>query len=340
MSHSPALAQNVPYNEAAYQEGVGDHTPVATPPHSLRAHEADPFPAFAELDQPPEVGAKKGGCHVIGVPAKRRVGPTRIRRFLARRPATPQTWQVRVAYPALAPQSLPEYRFVELGMAPGAGEATHVYEVVGPRFPEEPQELLEGSRRVPGGEDEAAGTLRVGPTQHCAYSASFLRCNTRRRELVAGAAHGLDVARVLGVWLYLLTDVLDVHVGRPRLAEELPVPEVAHDLLAAVDPPGVGGQNREHVELFGRQLHRCAFRENLPAKEVHPQTRELQGVLLLGRGLRIEAPPPEVRPHAAHQLARSEGLGHVVVRADLESHHDARLVVAGGQHDDRRVGRG
>src|SRR5215208_57739 len=60
-------------------------------------------------------------------------------------------------------------------------------------------------------------------------------------ELVARAAHGLDVEGILGIGLYLLADVLDVDVGRPRLAEELPVPEVAHDLLAAVDSPWAGG---------------------------------------------------------------------------------------------------
>ena len=55
-------------------------------------------------------------------------------------------------------------------------------------------------------------------------------------EAVAGAAHGLDVAGFVGVRLDLLADVLDVDVGRAQLAVEVPVPEVAHDLLAGVDP--------------------------------------------------------------------------------------------------------
>src|SRR5215218_8186918 len=138
----------------------------------------------------------------------------------------------------------------------------------------------ENTRRV---QEQLSGRPRA---RGWLYAGFLLRCGARRRELVAGAADRLDVAGVFGVRFYLLADVLDVHVGRTRLTKELPVPEVAHDLLAAVNPPRVGGQEREHVELFGRQLDRFAFREDLPAEEVHPQARKLQGVMLLGR-LRI-----------------------------------------------------
>jgi hypothetical protein len=73
-------------------------------------------------------------------------------------------------------QSLPEHGFVEPGVAPGGGKATHVYEVVGARFPEEFQELLEGLRRVPDGE-EAAGTSRIGPGGAFPYNAAPVATN-------------------------------------------------------------------------------------------------------------------------------------------------------------------
>ena len=86
------------------------------------------------------------------------------------------------------------------------------------------------------------------------------------RESIARTAHGLDVAGVLRIRLYLGAYVLDVDVGCPRLAEEVPVPEVAHDLLSAVDPTGVGGQERQDLELLGGEFDLVSAGENLSAK--------------------------------------------------------------------------
>src|SRR4051794_14934030 len=96
VQHPAVLAEDVLYGEAPYQEGIGDHPPVTTPPHRLRAHKADPYAAFAELDQSPEVGAELVGRHVVGVGAEGRVGPTRVRRVRSWRPASPQTRKARV----------------------------------------------------------------------------------------------------------------------------------------------------------------------------------------------------------------------------------------------------
>ncbi len=176
MQHPAVLAEDVLYGEAPYQEGIGDHPPVTTPPHRLRAHKADSFAAFAELDQSPEVGAELVGLHVVGVGAEGRVGPTRVRRVRSWRSASPQTRKVRVP-DALTRQSLPEHGFVELGVAPGGGKATHVYEVLNARFPEKLEQLLEGSRRVSDGEDEAAGILRIGPIRPLLYDVAPVVAN-------------------------------------------------------------------------------------------------------------------------------------------------------------------
>jgi hypothetical protein len=41
--------------------------------------------------------------------------------------------------------------------------------------------------------------------------------------------------------------------------------------------------------------------------------------------------------HARHQFARLEGLGHVVVGAQLQAHHAVHHLAAGGEHDDGNV---
>jgi hypothetical protein len=174
----PVIAEDVSHREALYQEGIGDHPPVATPPYRLRAHQAYPLPAFsAKSDQPREVVTEFPALHVVGVPAERGVGPTRVRRVGARSPASAQTRQVRVAYPPLTRQSLAEYRFVELGVTTGGGEAAHVHEIAGSRLPEELEEVLEGPRRVPDGEYEAATIFGLVPTRAFSYDAAPVLAN-------------------------------------------------------------------------------------------------------------------------------------------------------------------
>jgi deazaflavin-dependent oxidoreductase (nitroreductase family) len=87
----------------------------------------------------------------------------------------------------------------------------------------------------------AAGHERGFAASVYSYSGVVRAVGSQLRKLVACPAHGLDVTGVLGVWLYLVTDVLDVDIGCPRLAEEVAAPEMGHDLLAGVDPPRLGG---------------------------------------------------------------------------------------------------
>ena len=44
------------------------------------------------------------------------------------------------------------------------------------------------------------------------------------------------------------------------------------------------------------------------------------------------------RAHAREQLARAEGLGEVIVGAQLQAHYAVRLLGAAGQHQDRDAG--
>jgi hypothetical protein len=56
-----------------------------------------------------------------------------------------------------------------------------------------------------------------------------------------------------------------------------------------------------------------------------------------GRHRRRAFLPPQHRLQARHQLARLEGLGQVVIGAQLQSDHAVHHFAAGSEHDDRQV---
>src|SRR5215216_7753027 len=155
-------------------------------------------------------------------------------------------------------------------------------------------------------------------------------------ELVAHPAYGQDVAGVLGIRLYLLPYVADLHIRRAGVPRELGAPHGLHDLSPAVYPPGVGGEVPEDVELRGREVHGGALSDHLATRQVDRQPRKLQALRLSG-GPGVDAPAPQGRADAAHQLPVGEGLGDVVVGSDFKAYYDAHLVVTGGQHDHRDV---
>src|SRR5215213_1952663 len=134
------------------------------------------------------------------------------------------------------------------------------------------------------------------------------------------------------VGFYLSSDVSDVHVRRANLTVEFSVPELFHDLLAAIDPAGMGGEQLENLEFCGGQLDALVSHPNLPTQEIDHETGERK---LLIRS--VDAPTPEVGPHAAHYLQRTNWLSDVVVGPHLEAKHDASFAVAGGQHDYRNI---
>ena len=87
-------------------------------------------------------------------------------------------------------------------------------------------------------------------------------------KLVSHTAHGLDVARVLGIGLNLLADALDVYVRRAGFAVEIPVPELLNDLLAAVDPSGVRREKAEDFELRGGEIDLFSVNPDLTARKI------------------------------------------------------------------------
>ena len=62
-----------------------------------------------------------------------------------------------------------------------------------------------------------------------------------------------------------------------------------------------------------------------------------------GRRRRCGARPAKHGPHSGHELARVEGLGEIVVGAELEPDHFVHVFALGRQHDDgqaRQIGSG
>ena len=110
------------------------------------------------------------------------------------------------------------------------------------------------------------------------------------------------------------------HVAAAGLGEQ----RVARD-----DAPGAAHQRDQDVELEPGELDRLALHGDLPRADVDLHVAHRQ---LLAHRLRARAAQHRAQP--GQQLARAEGLGHVVVGAELEADHAVGLVALGGEHED------
>src|SRR2546423_6694117 len=151
----------------------------------------------------------------------------------------------------------------------------------------------------------------------------------RGADLVADSPHGHD-RRGLAELAAQLPHV-DVHgagVARKGVA-----PDALEQLVARQDEAAVVEQLPEEVELLRGELHLLGPHLDLPAAGVDhevavPEDGALR-FLPLGRG------SAEDRLHARDELARIEGLRHVVVRADLEADDLVDVLVTRSEHQDR-----
>ena len=93
-------------------------------------------------------------------------------------------------------------------------------------------------------------------------------------ELVTHPAHGQDVAGILRVGLYLPSDISNVHIRCADLTIELSVPKLFHDLLAAIDPSGMGRERPENLEFCSGQVYTLVAHPNLPTQKIYHETGE------------------------------------------------------------------
>src|SRR5919204_522822 len=76
----------------------------------------------------------------------------------------------------------------------------------------------------------------------------------RFAEAVADAADCLDPPRTIRLIAEPLAQRLHVRVHRSRVTRVVEAPDRSEQLLAREDPPGIGGEVREEVELAGLEL--------------------------------------------------------------------------------------
>src|SRR5919202_3614757 len=153
-------------------------------------------------------------------------------------------------------------------------------------------------------------------------------------ELVADPAHGDEPLRPARRLLDLAPEVRDVDVAGALVAYVRRVPEVLHDLAAAVDPLGLLREKGEEAELRRSQPDRPPVDADLVP--VHVVLERADAVDAAARRA-VEIAAAQDRPHPADELGDREGLRHVVVSARLEPEHAVDLGVHRGQDQDRDV---
>src|SRR6185312_14730288 len=155
-------------------------------------------------------------------------------------------------------------------------------------------------------------------------------------EAEADAAHGVDVAGLVGVVAEPPAQSGDVHVERLRRPEPVDAPHLVHQLVAREDGARVGHQHVQQVELAPGQVERGAALGGDVGGGVDRDVADLDGGGG-GRGGRRRrgavAGAAQHGPDAGDQLGHAERLHEVVVGAQLEADDAVGLEAAGGEHD-------
>src|SRR5688572_31589512 len=110
----------------------------------------------------------------------------------------------------------------------------------------------------------------------------------------------------------------DVDVDRARLAQEIKAPYQVEQLLAGEHPPLVFGQRVQQVERLGAQSGWSTRDRDLAPRGVDGDVAGMLSARLV-RARAGWAAAAQDGLDARHQLAWVEGLGEVVVGAQLEA---------------------
>src|SRR5215213_10153131 len=150
-------------------------------------------------------------------------------------------------------------------------------------------------------------------------------------ETVTGAADGLyQGGAPRGI--YLVAEVAHVHVDDVGGGVEVVVPDGREDLLPGEDLPAVAHEVLEQGELPAGELYLLVFAPGVTREEVYP---DVVGLYLRRFGL---AGAAGQRADAREQLLEHEGLGQVVVCPRVEGANLVAGVLAGREHQHRKVG--
>src|SRR6267378_4307960 len=161
----------------------------------------------------------------------------------------------------------------------------------------------------------------------------------RHAEDIAGAALGLDVLRLRRVQFDLAPQPQNLHVDGAIVDLGAIPPREIEQLLAREHPLRRCAKRLQQVELAVAELDAATLGRSEPAAaEVELPAGEAVGAPLVAARQQQLARGLMAAQHCAdagEELARAEGLGDVVVGAELESHHPVGFVLLAGDDDDR-----
>src|SRR5271157_269875 len=152
-------------------------------------------------------------------------------------------------------------------------------------------------------------------------------------ETVTGAADRFEVARVLGVRLDFFPDTADVDINGTGSHIRSVAPDGVEQMVAREDTSAMAGKVIEQAELRGGGGNQLAADHEGHRRGINLNLTDLQGT---GREGPLEAAQHGL--DAGHELARAEGLGDVVVGAELESENAVGFTALGGQKNDGHGG--
>ncbi len=127
-----------------------------------------------------------------------------------------------------------------------------------------------------------------------------------------------------------------MYVDGLAIAVEVAPPHLLDQALARVHAVGMREQIGQQVELLGCEAHLVLADVHGARAPVETETVELLDIGGLAALLAAELDAAQQRVDACHQLGEREGLGDVVVGADVEADHLVDLRTLGGEHEDGR----
>src|ERR1044071_5114963 len=157
-------------------------------------------------------------------------------------------------------------------------------------------------------------------------------------ERVPDTADRLDEGRMGRIVLELVSKVAHVDVDRLLvLVEGLVVPKEVQELRAGVDAAGLAREVPQDLELRGCEADPAVAALDAQRSEVDDQVAMPDAPPAGGvREIAVRASEQGLDP--AQQLPEPERLREVVVRAELQADDLVDLLVAGGEHEHRRLG--
>jgi len=159
--------------DPSHRQRIGNQRPMATPGHSLGAHDRGPF-TRCRLNQLLYACFECRGLHVIGVPAERGVAPARVGRVPPSVTKPPELRHMRIADTGLSKWSWKRL-VIELRVITRARDGPHIYKALHAVSEQEVEEGFQRPGGMPYGQD--CRWLFRGTRAHSNRQASSRRPN-------------------------------------------------------------------------------------------------------------------------------------------------------------------